>query len=94
MRHASFLSGLFFDPEDESDITSETHVNRLYGVTSQKAELFISTPARASDPPCSTVRSSSQRLLLCARPRLHCVLFAVLSMQLHPQLARRKMAII
>jgi hypothetical protein len=41
------LLGVFFDPEDGSDVFL---FNRLHGVISQKIVLFMTTAVRTSDP--------------------------------------------
>jgi hypothetical protein len=49
--HANFLIGLFFDPEYGGEMfLRRLTFNGLYGVMSQKTELFIITAVRISNP--------------------------------------------
>jgi hypothetical protein len=47
-----FLAGLFFDPEDESDVLPKRRLtfNGLHGVIFQKMVLFITTAVTTSNP--------------------------------------------
>jgi hypothetical protein len=46
------LLGLFFDPEDGSDVPPKRRLafNGLHGIISQNTVLFITTAVRASNP--------------------------------------------
>jgi hypothetical protein len=50
--HAGFLPGLFFNPEDGSNITllkCQMTFNGLHSITSQKTELLITTTVRIAN---------------------------------------------